>query len=778
VLENGPASRYANYFDVEWDPPEAKLRNTVLLPILSDHYGRVLESHEIQIQRVGGSFRVRYHEHALPVAPTSIDGILGAAASRSGSEELAFLADAHGRLPLSTSRDAASLRRRHRDKEVLRGLMQRLCEEHLEVAEALDAQLLAINADADAVDAILERQNYRLAFWRTASRDLGYRRFFDINTLVGLRTEDERVFEETHELLLRWLKDGLVDGFRVDHPDGLRDPEGYLVRVASRTPRPWLVVEKILMTGERLPESWPVDGTTGYDFMSRVSGLFVDPGGEDPLTRFYAQFTGEPTDWAEIVRRKKDQVLRDVLGSDLNRLTALFLEICEGHRRHRDYTRHELHEALRELVIQFPVYRTYVRAEAGQVRPEDQARIHAAVEAARKARPDLDASLLAFLEDLLLLRVRGPVESELVMRFQQVTGPTMAKGVEDTAFYCYNRLVCLNEVGGDPGRFGTEVEEFHAACARAQARWARGLLATSTHDSKRSEDVRARLNLLSEIPARWESAVRRWSATNERYRRGGPPDRNAEYLLYQTLVGAWPLEAERALTYMEKAAREARAHTSWVQPNAAYEQALHDFVQCILSDERFTADLEAFVRPLIQPGRINSLSQTLLKLTAPGIPDLYQGTELWDLSLVDPDNRRPVDYEKRKRILAAVREASPEQVLARADEGAPKLWTIRKVLTLRRAAPHLFAPGTSYEPLSAQGSRGRHVVAYMRAGGVLVVVPRLVLGLGGNWGDTSLALPAGAWHNVLTGDKAPSGSVRLAELLRRFPVALLVKGGA
>jgi (1->4)-alpha-D-glucan 1-alpha-D-glucosylmutase len=746
--------------------------------VLADHYGRVLERGDIQLHRDGGSFSVHYQQHVWPVAPTSIDGILGAAAARSGSEELAFLADAHARLPLSSNTDRASLRRRHRDKEVLRSLLARLASETLEVAEALDAALLAVNANPDALDAILVRQNYRLALWRTASRDLGYRRFFDINMLVGLRAEDERVFEDTHELLLRWLREGSIDGFRVDHPDGLRDPEGYLARLAGQTPRPWLVVEKILTRDESLRANWPVDGTTGYEFMNRVGGLFVDRAGEEALTRFYGQFTGETADWATVVKEKKELVLREVLGSDVNRLTALFLEICERHRRHRDYTRHELHEALRELIARFPVYRTYVRAEAGTVAPEDEATLTGAIAAARAARPDLDGTLFDFLTDLLLLRVRGSAESELVMRFQQVTGPATAKGVEDTAFYCFNRLVSLNEVGGDPGRFGIEVDEFHAAAASALERWPRGLLATSTHDSKRSEDVRARISLLSEIPARWESAVRRWSATNERYRRGGPPDRNDEYHFYQTLVGAWPIAPARAVAYMEKAAREAKTHTTWTHPDEAYEDALREFVEAVLADERFTADLEAFARPLVAAGRISSMAQTLLKLTAPGVPDLYQGSELWDLSLVDPDNRRPVDYEKRRKLLGQVKEATPEQVMARSDEGAPKLWLIYKTLALRRAAPQLFGRDAAYVPLRASSSRSRHVVAFLRGGRLLTVVPRLVLGLGGNWGDTSLALPAGAWRNVLTGDRVAHGSVRLADLLRRFPIALLVREDA
>jgi (1->4)-alpha-D-glucan 1-alpha-D-glucosylmutase len=351
----------------------------------------------------------------------------------------------------------------------------------------------------------------------------------------------------------------------------------------------------------------------------------------------------------------------------------------------------------------------------------------------------------------------------------------MAKGVEDTAFYCFNRLVALNEVGGDPGRFGVSVEEFHRECAEAQARWPRTMLATSTHDTKRGEDVRARLALLSEIPERWSEAVERWAAINEPHRRGDSPDRNAEYLLYQTLVGAWPITPERVVAYMEKAAREAKAHTSWTDPRPAYEDALRGFILDVLADQRFVADLESFVAALVEPGRITSLAQTLIKLTAPGVPDLYQGTELWTLTLVDPDNRAPVDYGLRRRLLDELDETTAEEVWRRVDEGLPKLWTIRQALGLRRRRPDLFGARGDYRPMEARGSRARHAVVFMRGEAAITIAPRLVLGLGGHWGDTSLDLPAGRWRNELTGDVVSGGSARLADLLRRFPVALLAR---
>jgi (1->4)-alpha-D-glucan 1-alpha-D-glucosylmutase len=772
VLENGPSSRYAAYFDVDWDPPESRLRNTVLLPVLGDHYGRVLEAGELRLERRDASFTIRYHDHAFPVSPRTLDGLLAAAAERCQSDTLAFLSDACGWLPLSTSTDWASIRRRHRDKEVLRGQLRHLMTEQPAVAAAIDAAVAELNADPDALDALLERQNYRLAFWRAAARDLGYRRFFDINTLVALRMENEAVFADTHALVLRWLAEGVLDGVRIDHPDGLRDPETYCQRLHRAAPQAWIVLEKILEPGEHLRQSWPVAGTTGYDFLHRVGGLFIDPAGESPLTEFYADFTGEPVDYRALMRDKKHQALHELLGSDVNRLTALFVEICERYRRHRDYTRHELHEVLREVIACFPVYRTYVQAETGRVASEDVRYVDEAVERAKAHRPELDGALFDFLRDVLVLRVRGELEAELAMRFQQLTGPTMAKGVEDTAFYCFNRLVSLNEVGGDPSHFGISPKVFHQDCLEAQRRWPHTMLATSTHDTKRSEDVRLRLHLLSEMPARWAEAVRRWAALNEQHRRAGWPDRNTEYLFYQTLVGAWPLSVERAVAYMEKAVREAKAHTSWTNINQAYEEAVRAFVTGALADPTFTAEVEAFVAPLVAPGRVNSLAQKLIKLTAPGVPDLYQGTEIWDLSLVDPDNRRPVDYGLRRRLLAALQGATPEQILARSDEGLPKLWVIRQALALRRHRPELFSSAGDYQPLAAKGARAEHVIAFRRGGEVITVVPRLVIGLNGEWDDTALELPDGPWHNELTGDDF-DGVVLVGELLARFPVALL-----
>jgi (1->4)-alpha-D-glucan 1-alpha-D-glucosylmutase len=782
VLENGAASRYAAYFDVDWHSPQARLRDTVLLPILGDHYGRVLEAGELVLVRRGGRFEIHYHEHRMPVAPRSLDTLILGAAERCGSPDLAFIADSLALLPPATATDRASIVRRHRDKEVLSGQLARLAAETPTVAAALDAATADVNADPDRLDELLQRQNYRPAFWRTAGQELDYRRFFDVHNLIGLRMEDERVFADTHALVLRWLKEGVLDGLRIDHPDGLRDPEEYFERLRDEAPDAWIVVEKILEPGEVLRESWPVQGTTGYDFLRLAAGLFVDPAGEEPLTRLYTEITGESGDWPALVHAKKLLVLGDMLASDVNRLAEVFLEVCERHRRHRDYTRFELRQALREVAACFPVYRTYARAELGEVTEIDRHYVGEAIEAAKAQRPDLPTDLFDFFRDLLTLEVRGEAESELVMRFQQLAGPAMAKGVEDTAFYNFHRLVALNEVGGSPGEFGLSVATFHRLAAESQRLWPTAMLATSTHDTKRSEDVRARLSLLAEIPERWGGAVRRWCERNARHRRkDGCPDRNAEYLLYQTLVGAWPISAERVAAYMEKATREAKAHTSWTRTNPDYEEALREFVNGALGDAAFVADLEAFVAPLVLPGRINSLAQTLLKLASPGVPDLYQGSELWDLSLVDPDNRRPVDYDLRRRLLAELKtgdstgKMTPEAILDRMDDGLPKLWLIHRALQLRRRLPDAFGPQGDYEPLQVSGPRADHAVAFARGGEVAVVVPRLPLRLGGDWQGSTVALPPGSWRNELTAEEVSGGERPVAELLARFPVALLAR---
>jgi len=713
VLRRGEQSAYAGHFDVDWDSVETWLKNRILVPILADHYGRVLEAGDLTLARQGDEVVVVYHEHRLPIDPDTLAG------------------------------------------------------------GASDAELAALSANTEALHELLERQHYRLASWRTASQELAHRRFFDVNNLAGLRIEAENVFLDTHALVLRWLDSGVLDGVRVDHPDGLRDPEEYFRRLREAAPWAWVVVEKILGREERLPSEWAVDGTTGYEFLNRLLGLYIDPAAEACLTALYQEVTGEPEDFEEVAHGAKLSVIVDLLASDLERLARRLNAICESNRRLRDHTPADQRAALAEMIACLPVYRTYV----GAGRPAsaaDVAAITGAAAAAASRRPDIDPELFELISALVLGGRAGEPSGEFAARFQQTTGAVTAKGVEDTAFYRYNRFVVLNEVGGNPGIWGTAPAEFHAASGEVVAAWPRAMLTTSTHDAKRSEDVRARLAVLSEIPERWAEVVRGWFAANSRHREGAAPDASAEYLLYQTLVGAHPLSEERCAEYLQKALREAKRQTSWLRPNSEYEAGVRAFIGSLFADPEFQASLARFAGSLVEPGRINSLSMKLVALTAPGVPDVYQGSELWDLTLVDPDNRRPVDYERRRRLLSDLDDLDVEQVLARADEGLPKLLLVSRVLRLRAARPDLFGPDAGYRPLAVAGTHADRAIAFVRGEGAVTVAPRLVVGLGGDWRDTSIELPPGPWRDALT-VATWVGRVAVGDLLARFPVALLVR---
>ncbi len=774
VLENGRSSLYALYFDVSWDPPERKLKDVILMPVLADHYGRELERGAIRLERVEDRVVFRYQDRDLPVAPSSLDGLFAAVADDAASDAAAAAAKAAADLPELVTETSAERLARHQAKEDLRARIATLCGD-ADAAPAIDREIARINGDPDELDALLRRQHYRLAFWRTAARELDYRRFFDNNDLVALRVGEPEVFDAVHVRIVEWLRDGTIEGVRVDHVDGLRDPRGYLERLrAASGERSWILVEKILHHDERLRASWPVDGTTGYETIDLLTRVFIDPRGIAPLTDTYRAFTGETRSFADVALEAKREVMRDGLASDVERVTALLVVACESHRRQRDHTRDVLRDVVRELAAATAVYRTYTRAVTGEVEEEDRRWLDGAVGSVRRRRPDIDPELLRFIRALVLLEVRGEVESEFAMRFQQLTAPIMAKGVEDTAFYRYARLVALNEVGGDPARTDAVVAELHNAARQRLARWPRSLVAASTHDTKRSADVRARIGLLSEVHGAWAEAVARWSRHNERHHTSGMPDREMEYFYYQTLVGAHPLSLERALECMEKAARENGRGTSWTSPNDRYERALADFVRGTLADPIFTAGLAEFVAPLVTPGRITSLAQTLLRLTLPGVPDVYQGDELWDLSLVDPDDRRPVDHELRRRLIRELDGMTVDQVFRRMDEGLPKLHVIRQALAVRAERPELFESG-SHEPLAADGQRADHIIAYARGGAVVVVVPRLVIGLGGDWRDTTVGLPEGRWCDRLAGASRGGGTRPVAELLGAFPVALLTR---
>jgi (1->4)-alpha-D-glucan 1-alpha-D-glucosylmutase len=776
VLENGPSSRFATWFDIDWQSSEVKLQNKVLIPVLGDQYGRVLAAGQIQINRGDNSLLINYSDHLYPLAPRSLPVILGRAARYAYSPTLSFLVDSLSRLPVPDATDTEAINARHRDKVVIYGLLQRFCEEHPEASLAIDKAVDELNSDHDALDELLNLQHYRLAYWRTADQELGYRRFFDVNTLVGLRVERPHVFEQTHRRILDWLREGVLDGVRVDHPDGLRDPLQYFTRLRQRSPAAWIVGEKILEPGENLREEWPIEGTSGYDFLNVCSNWLMYPEGLKELTQIYRDFTQESIDFAAIAQDKKLNVEHEVLGSDVNRLASLFVEICENNRDRRDFTRAEIRRAIREVAAGFGVYRTYVIPEREEITEEDRLQVSNAIERAKRHRPDLDGGLLDFIGDVLLLRSRGSLENEFVYRFQQFTSPVMAKGVEDTAFYCYNRMIGLNEVGGAPARDGITSSEFLAYCEKVQASHPLTMTTLSTHDTKRSDDVRARLAVITEAPGQWRSFLRRWSRANASLKTEDKPDRNTEYFLYQTMIGAWPIERDRLTAYMEKAAREAKQHTSWTQQNKEFEDALRTFIERLYGSNEFIAAIGEFVNRVVTPGRVNGLAQTLLKCTAPGVPDTYQGSELWDLHLVDPDNRGPVDYAERRLLLSELEAGMQvEEIVKSMDSGMPKLWVLYCALKWRRRRPELFGADGGFAPLVIEGRKADHAVGFVRAGCVATIVPRWNLKLSGNWSNTTVDLPDGRWMNVLTDELFNSGRVSMTSLLRRFPVALLVK---
>ena len=713
VLKNGRASRFAGYFDIDWKSADPELKEKILLPVLGGQYEDLLRLGEIQILPDNGGVLLGYGEHRFPLAAETL-------------------------VELPT--EAAGLKK--------------------------------FNADFAALDGLIRRQHYHLEFHALGDAKLNYRRFFAINSLAAVCEEDEQVFQATHALLRRWLEQGWLDGLRVDHPDGLRDPEQYLQRLRGIAPNAWITVEKILEPDECLPASWPVAGTTGYDFLNQINGLFIEAASERKLTEFYGEFTGETTDYAALIREKRRAVLNELFIAELDRLTGLLFQLVAKRAGFRQVSRAELREALAEIIVCFPVYRSYITPRIGAVTAADIAAVKTAVHLACERRNDLTTELFAFVYGLLLHPPRGKAARHFVARFQQLTAPVMAKGVEDTAFYCFNRFASLSEVGSDPNRFGVHPEMFHEFLQQQQLHWPHTQLATSTHDTKRSEDVRARLNLLSEIPETWVEAVRRWSAMNARHRQTDFPDRNLEYLYYQTLVGTWPLPVDRAQTYLQKAVLEAKQYTTWTNRNEPYEAALRNFVSESLRDPGFTSEVERFTEPLADAAAINSLAQTLIKLTAPGVPDIYQGCELLDFSLVDPDNRRPVHFYLRRRLLAEVKSLGARDVWERRTEGLPKIWLLYKTLKLRARYSEFTV--LDYQPLYAEGAQKNHVVAFSRGGKLIAIVPRFLLKLRNGWEETSLELPAGNWRHEFTGEIF-EGRLRLEYLFSQFPVALLAR---
>ncbi|GAC1536676.1 MAG: malto-oligosyltrehalose synthase [Candidatus Velthaea sp.] len=821
VLEWGELSPYATFFDIDWHPLKRELQGKVLVPMLGDHYGRVLENGELELafDSERGEFTVRYYENAFPLATKSYADILRRAAEAEAPQLLA-LAD---KFEATRSRPT-DVRRRRAIRQRAAGLKTALAEaaKNPPVAHAISAALhsfvvdVADSTSADALDELLAEQFYRLSFWRVAVDEINYRRFFDINDLAGLRVEDAEVLAQTHRLVFRMIADGQLQGLRIDHIDGLANPGGYanlLQERAAALGQPlYVVAEKILAPFERLRTDWTIAGTTGYEFANLVNGLFVDSAAERAFDRIYARFTGNDTDYDSIAYDAKKRIMAVNLASELTVLATELSRIAGTDRRSSDFTYNGLRDALTEIVAAFPVYRTYVVSE--EIDPEDREFIDAAIGLAEQRSAIVDGSVFDFIGDVLTLRAAADPARHydrnavlrFAMRFQQYTSPVMAKSVEDTAFYRYVRLVSLNEVGGEPTRFGTSLDEFHAANAERAAARPHTMLATSTHDTKRGEDTRVRIDALTEVPAAWSRALARWARVNRTKRidvRGYPaPSPIDEYLLYQSIIGTWPgtwrdaasvpdeeyrTYIDRITAYMLKAQREAKVRTSWSNPDPAYEHASAEFIRSILdrSDEaRFPGEITAFVADIAPAAMVQGLTQVVLKCTVPGVPDIYQGSELWDHSLVDPDNRRPVDYTARERMLRAAQN-DPAAARASWDDGAVKLFVTARLLQLRARRRATFLDG-GYTRVDVTGQLAQHVVAFARKD-VIVVAPRLVRTiLTGDsstpslaFGEESIGIPfglAGPYRNVFTDSRVDLGverTIGVADLLRDFPVAVL-----
>ena len=769
VLENGPASKYEDYFDINWTSANrSALRGKVLLPLLGEPYEQALEQGKLKLICQDGKLAVQYYDRRVPISPASYQAI-------SSANELE------------------------------------------QVASRFNGQV-GKPASFDRLDALLGKQHYRLAYWKVAPNEINYRRFFDINDLAALKMERADVFQATHKFILQLLAEGKIAGLRIDHPDGLYDPAEYLQRLQSayasarglsestaQDKALYITVEKILASGESLPIQWPVDGTTGYDFLNQINGWFIDANNCPAFDQIYQQWTGERTPFADVAYQKKLLILDRSLSSELHMLARQLDDLAQSRHPSRDFTLSGLREVLRQVIACFPVYRSYIAD--GQVGAADRRYIEEAIGQAKRRSPDTVPQEFDFLHDMLLLNypqraseADKEAQRRFVGKFQQLTAPVTAKGIEDTAFYCYHRFISLCEVGGDPDRFGVTSAELHDYLQDRQVHWPHALSALSTHDTKRSEDVRARLNVLSEIPERWSDSVKKWGQLNQGHKQTvdghAAPDRNEEYLLYQTMLGIWPIDGEnpgeefirRISEYALKALRESKVHTSWTDPNDPYEKAVQQFIAAILDEAKssvFLKDFASLAQWIGRHGMRNSLAQTLLRLTCPGVPDTCQGSELWDWSLVDPDNRRPVEYAMRRRLLEEVipvveklRDCRRSIMEWSQNLGDGKLKLHLTALGLRYRRDHrgLFSSG-EYRPLQVIGSKSQHVLAFQRehkGDSAMIIVPRLTV----QWaqGSTPLGLESSAWEDTrvsFTGEK----SQPLIDLLTGTRVTPTADGG-
>lgn len=830
VLENGPAAQAAEFFDIDWQPNRVAMRDRILVPILGEPYGRVLEKGELKLHfdAETGSFYVCYYENRFPIDPREYPRIFGPHQSLLDAHlpagdldrgDLESLLTAFSHLPARSDTAPESIEIRYRDKEAHKRRLIRLIERRPKIAEVIEAVVEASQGKAgkpssfDSLHELLEAQAYRLSYWRVAVDEINYRRFFDVNNLAALRMDEKEVFDSAHALIFKLIDERKIDGLRIDHSDGLYDPQAYFARLQHRYAneddlRPlYVVTEKILAAHERLPESWLVHGTTGYEFAALATGWLVCSDEEARMTRRYRSFTDDVLEFDELVYRTKKLVMTASLAAEVETLATQLDRIAQLHRHTADFTRASLRAAIIEVIARFPVYRTYISQEGAS--EEDRRIVNWAVGIARGTSL-IEQSVFDFLRDVLLgdAAVERPEHRsamlEFAMKFQQVTSPVTAKGVEDTAFYRFNRLICLNEVGGEPRRFGVSTAAVHQANLERAKSWPYAMLAGTTHDTKRSEDVRARIAVISELPDHWKLHLSRWSKLNAAKRRevngAAAPSRADEYMLYQTLTGFWEPDIDSAVLierlqgYLIKAAREAKRSTSWLTPNAEYETALCEFAARLLENpdrNAFLRDFTTFVEPIRFFGGLNSLVQATLKITSPGVPDIYQGTERLSLSLVDPDNRRPVDYEQGASELARVETMDGASLLT--DTSAAKLWVTSKLLKLRQQLKDVFAGG-AYTPLQVEGEKCEHVIAFARTGpdhSAIVVLPRWCARLTGGamelplgpamWGDTAVLAPLTGSFKDVFGNRSfkPEGAVedrrlRLQDLLATFPLAVLV----
>jgi (1->4)-alpha-D-glucan 1-alpha-D-glucosylmutase len=824
VLENGSESEAFDYFDIEWDQAYDDIKGRILTPMLGNFYGECLENGEIQLQYDEAGLSVNYYSLKLPVRIESYAkfitqnlGHLGRALGRRHPDFIKLL----GILYLMKSAPGETKGKERYDQiAFVKGLLWELYTHNPEVKEFVDSNVEFFNGEKgnpesfNLLDNLLKEQFYRLSFWKVGAEEINYRRFFTVNELISVKVQEIKVFHKTHAFINQLVEEGIITGLRIDHIDGLYDPTEYLKRLRDKAGDVYLTVEKILELGEKLPETWQVQGTSGYDFLNYVNGIFCRCESEKSFTDIYTKFTRVESNYEQLSIEKKQLILEKNLAGDVDNLAQILKRIAGQSRLGIDFTMNGLKRTLSEILTLFPVYRTYVNGDG--LSEEDRAYIQEVIEEARGRIPLL-LNELNFIEKILLLDWEESLTEDqkalrlhFVMRLQQLSGPLMAKGIEDTLFYVFNRLVSLNEVGGNPGKFGITLADFHNFNQEQSKAWAYKMNATATHDTKRGEDVRARLNVLSEVPEEWEKHVKSWSEINRPQKsnvRGKEvPVPNDEYFFYQALIGTYPFDEnenatflERIKDYMLKSVREAKMQTAWLRPDSAYEEGFLGFVEKVLTpseSNQFLKELLPFQKRIADYGIFNSLSQTLLKYTAPGVPDTYQGTEFWDLSMVDPDNRRPVDYEQRISVLKDIKQKSQTDNLKLIDElmsskkdGKIKLFITHKVLQARKEQLEVFQKG-EYLPLEVVGKFKDHIVAFARSfenTTVIAIAPRFLTSLIAPdenplgekvWADTQLQLPQGfssSWQDIFTGQTLTgNGTIAIAQVLQHFPVALLL----